>query len=127
MSLILVADDNAQNLYLARILLELAGHQVDQAENGEAAIQAVKSKQYDVVLMDIQMPILDGLTATRRILQEMSEAPPIVALTARVMLGDRESFLAAGCQGYIEKPISAKQFAAQVESFIDTPDSRGKL
>ena len=65
------------------------------------------------------MPVLDGLEATRRIKENLAEAPPIIALTARAMLGDREAILAAGCDGYIEKPIDPRTFAEQVEAFLN--------
>jgi two-component system cell cycle response regulator DivK len=117
MSKILIADDNAQNLYLARFLLEQQGHDIDEAHNGEEAVQAVHAKAYDLVLMDIQMPIMDGLQATT-IIKAGSAAPVVVALTAKAMAGDQERILAAGCDGYIAKPISPTGFAEQVQAYL---------
>jgi len=119
MSNILIADDNAQNLYLARYLLEQAGHQIDEVENGALAVEAVHYKNYDLILMDIQMPVLDGLSAIRQILTEIKSPPPIVALSAKVMVGDRDVFLAAGCDGFIEKPISADDFAVNIGRYLE--------
>jgi len=117
MSKILIADDNAQNLYLARFLLEKQGHQVDEAVNGALAVEAVNNNIYDLILMDIQMPVLDGLGATRQI-KSQSNPPVIVALTAKAMPGDAAKILAAGCDGYISKPIESSSFSNQVESYL---------
>ena len=120
MGKILIADDNAENLYLARFLLEKAGHTVEEAHNGEEAMAAVvKNPAFDLVLMDVQMPVLDGLEATRRI-KVGNNAPPIVALTAQAMAGDREAILTAGCDGYIEKPINPETFMANVERYLSS-------
>ena len=117
MSKILIADDNSQNLYLARFLLEQRGHEVAEAHNGEEAVKAMVVQEYDLVLMDIQMPVMDGLDATRRIKEKGSSAP-IVALTARAMAGDEEKIRGAGCDGYINKPIEPDKFANQVEVYL---------
>ena len=117
MSKILIADDNAQNLYLARFLLEQKGHEIDEVHNGEEAVQAVSAKGYDLVLMDIQMPVMDGLQATK-IIKAEADAPVVVALTAKAMAGDQERILAAGCDGYIAKPIAPNTFADQVQAYL---------
>ncbi len=114
---ILIVDDNAQNLYLARFLLEHNGYTVCEAASGEQAVAAVQSNSPALVLMDIQMPGMDGLEATRRI-QATTNAPTVVALTAKVMAGDRESILAAGFDGYIQKPIEPGSFVAMVETYL---------
>lgn len=119
MSKLLIADDDPQNLYLERFLMERRGHQVNDASDGGEAVAAACGESFDLILMDIQMPVLDGLEATRRIKENLAEAPPIIALTARAMLGDREAILAAGCDGYIEKPIDPRTFAEQVEAFLN--------
>jgi len=118
---ILIADDNAQNLYLARFLLEHAGYRVCQASNGEEAVRAARSEQPALILMDIQMPGMDGLEATRQI-KARGGAPRVVALTAKVMSGDREAILAAGCDGYIQKPISPDNFVARVAAYLPAGD-----
>jgi len=119
--LILIADDNAHNLYLARFLLEKKGYQVCEAHNGDEAVAICQAETPTLILMDIQMPGMDGLEATQRIKSSTSISPPIVALTARAMSGDREAILAAGCDGYIEKPIDPDNFVAGVEHYLPEP------
>ncbi|MBL1274987.1 MAG: response regulator [Ectothiorhodospiraceae bacterium] len=114
---ILVVDDNAQNLYLARYLLEQKGYTVSEARNGEDAVAVNQAEKPVLILMDIQMPGMDGLEATRCIKNQAS-APCVVALTARAMSGDRERILAAGCDGYIEKPIDPENFVGKVEGYL---------
>lgn len=114
---IIIADDNAQNLYLARFLLAQAGYAVREAHNGEEAVALSRAERPSLILMDIQMPVMNGLEATRYIKSQPS-APLIVALTARAMSGDRERILAAGCDGYIEKPIDPATFVGRVESYL---------
>jgi len=117
MSNILIADDNEHNRYIARFLLEDAGHTVEQVENGEDAVQEAPKGEFDLVLMDIQMPGMDGIEATKQ-LKSAGFAVPIVALTAKAMRGDREEILAAGCDGYISKPFEVDAFVAEVEKYI---------
>jgi CheY-like chemotaxis protein len=104
---VLVAEDNKINQQLAKMLLQNAGHQVDIVENGEEAVDAVSSGDYDIVLMDVQMPVLDGLQATKRIraLPSPKNAVVIIALTAHAMAGAREEYLAAGMDDYLSKPL----------------------
>ena len=104
---ILLAEDNKINQQLVTMLLRKAGHQVDVADNGELAVEAVSSGEYDVVLMDVQMPILDGVQATARIrtLPPPKDAVPIIALTAHAMTGAKEEYLAAEMDDYLSKPI----------------------
>ena len=117
MSKILIVDDNAQNLYLARFLLERNGHDVDEAYNGQEAVDAAAKCKYDLVLMDIQMPVMGGIEATREI-KRHNPAQLVVALTAKVMSGDREAILRSGCDGVIEKPIEPTHFASRIEAYI---------
>ncbi len=119
--LILVADDNAHNLYLARFLLEKKGYQVCEAHNGDEAIAVCRAETPSLILMDIQMPGMNGLEATQCIKSSTPIPPPIVALTARAMSGDRETILAAGCDGYIEKPIDPDNFVTRVENYLPEP------
>jgi len=119
--LILVTDDNAHNLYLARFLLEKKGYQVCEARSGDEAVAICQVESPTLILMDIQMPGMDGLEATHRIKSNTSISPPIVALTARAMSGDRETILAAGCDGYIEKPIDPGNFVTRVEHYLPEP------
>jgi GAF domain-containing protein/CheY-like chemotaxis protein len=111
---ILVAEDNAVNQKVALRLLERMGYAADLAGNGLEAIAALERKRYDIVLMDVQMPELDGLEATRRIVARWSpaERPSIVAMTANAMDGDREMCLAAGMDDYISKPIRPAELEA---------------
>jgi CheY-like chemotaxis protein len=112
---ILLAEDNAVNQKLALRLLERMGYRADVAENGLAAISAVEGSTYDVILMDVQMPELDGLEATRRIRRRWpGDRPRIVAMTANAMDGDREACLAAGMDDYIAKPIAPEALQASL-------------
>jgi CheY-like chemotaxis protein len=113
---ILLAEDNPVNQKLALRLLERMGYRADVAGNGLEAIAALEGAVYDVVLMDIQMPELDGLEATRRIRRRWpgDEGPRIVAMTANAMDGDREACLAAGMDDYIAKPIAPEALQASL-------------
>ena len=104
---ILLAEDNVVNQKLALRLLQQMGYRADLASNGLEAIQSLERQTYDVVLMDVQMPELDGLDATRRIVERWPAGarPRIIAMTANAMQGDREACLAAGMDDYVTKPI----------------------
>jgi CheY-like chemotaxis protein len=108
---ILLVEDNAVNQKLALRLLEQMGYRADLAGNGLEAIQAVGRQKYDVVLMDVQMPEMDGLEASRRICARWprGERPHIVAMTANAMQGDRERCLEAGMDDYVSKPIRVNE------------------
>jgi signal transduction histidine kinase/ActR/RegA family two-component response regulator/streptogramin lyase len=109
---ILLAEDNAVNQRLARIMLERLGHSVAAVENGRQAVDAVDSQAFDVILMDVQMPEMDGFEATAEIrrMQQASASPrvPIVALTAHAMSGDRDQCLQAGMDGFLAKPFQTR-------------------
>ena len=113
---ILVAEDNVVNQRLALRLLEKLGYRADVVANGLEAIEAVERQAYDLVLMDVQMPEMDGVQATQRILERWAdgERPWIVAMTAEVMRGDREGFLAAGMNDYVAKPIRPQELIAAI-------------
>jgi CheY-like chemotaxis protein len=103
---LLMAEDNEINRKLADLLFKRQQLILDFAINGEEAVSAVKETSYDLVFMDIEMPILSGIEATQKIQKDLGEkAPPIIALTAHAMDGDRERFLAAGMSDYLTKPI----------------------
>jgi CheY-like chemotaxis protein len=113
---ILVAEDNAVNQKLVLRLLERHGYAADVVENGLQAVAAVAEADYDLVLMDLQMPELDGLEATRRILANRPDsAPRIVALTANAMAEDRAMCIAAGMHDYLSKPIRPEELVAVLE------------
>jgi PAS domain S-box-containing protein len=109
---ILVAEDNAINQKLVLMMLAKFGYSADVAANGSEAVAAVQRQSYDVVLMDVQMPEMDGLAATREIHRRSSAPPRIVAMTANVMAGDREACLNAGMADYLGKPIRSDELAA---------------
>ena len=113
---ILVVDDNLVNQKLALRLLSRMGYEADTAANGLEAVTAVERQAYDLVLMDVQMPEMDGFEATRTILEGMpsEDLPRIVAMTANAMDGDRERCAAAGMHGYVSKPIRVEEFVAAV-------------
>ena len=113
---ILVAEDNEMNQKLLRAMLKRDGHDVEIVANGLQAIDAVVRGNYDLVLMDIQMPEMDGVTATQRIRSLPGEVRdiPIIAVTANAMKGQREEYLAAGLDDYVSKPIDADVLAAVV-------------
>jgi CheY-like chemotaxis protein len=118
---ILVADDNVINQKVLKRMLEKLGHVVALAANGQEAIDAVSTETYDVVLMDVQMPVMDGIaaTATIRAREQVSHAHmPIVAVTADAMQGDKERFLAAGMDGYISKPIGRAELIATLAAAV---------
>jgi len=122
---ILVAEDNAVNQKLALRLLQQMGYRADLASNGIEAVESVQRQTYDVVLMDVQMPEMDGLDATRRIcaLQQAAQRPRIVAMTANAMQGDREMCIAAGMDGYLTKPIRVDRL---VEALNEIPARRDR-
>jgi CheY-like chemotaxis protein len=118
---ILLAEDGLVNQKVAVSLLEQRGHEVMVANDGQEALAALERRSFDVVLMDVQMPTMDGLEATaliRRKEQESGLHTPIIAMTAYAMKGDRERCLAAGMDGYIAKPIRAKDLYAVVEGIV---------
>jgi CheY-like chemotaxis protein len=104
---ILLAEDNVVNQKLALRILQQMGYRADLASNGIEAVESVERQTYDVILMDVQMPEMDGLEASRRITAKWSagERPRIVAMTANAMQGDREMCIAAGMDDYLTKPI----------------------
>src|SRR5262249_41269609 len=110
---ILVAEDNAVNQRVAKLILAKLGYTADMVGNGIEALSALGDQRYDVVLMDVQMPELDGLETTRRIIAEYGvERPRIVAMTANAMESDREECFAAGMDDYVAKPIRPDELAA---------------
>ena len=118
-SRILLIEDNEQNRYLARFLLEQGGHEVLQAETGPLGLTMAAQTKPDLILLDIQLPGMDG-HAVARTLKSNAElrSIPVVAVTSYAMSGDREKCLEAGAEGYIEKPINPETFLAEIEAFL---------
>ncbi|HWY55925.1 MAG TPA: response regulator [Terriglobales bacterium] len=118
---ILLAEDNRVNQVLAVRLLEKRGHRVALVETGKAALEALQNESFDLILMDVQMPELDGLETTERIREDEKTTGkhiPIVAMTAHAMIGDRERCLGAGMDAYISKPLSVKNLFATIEGLF---------
>ncbi|HUP06229.1 MAG TPA: response regulator, partial [Caldimonas sp.] len=125
---ILLAEDNTVNQQLALLLLESMGYRADVASNGVEAVEAVNRLPYDLVLMDVQMPEMDGLEATRRIRADGPNTQPrIVAMTANAMQGDREACLAAGMDDYLAKPIRPEQLAAAIAATPNRAADRPRI
>ncbi|MBZ0273590.1 response regulator [bacterium] len=107
------------NMMLAADLLELAGYDVLQARSAEIGMRIAREEKPDLILMDVQLPGMDGLTATRALADDAETAAiPVVALTSHAMRGDEQKALDAGCKGYIAKPIDANTFAKVVTGHV---------
>ncbi len=113
---ILVIEDNEQNLYLVRFILERSGYEVFDARDGQSGIEMAALHKPDLILLDIQLPVMDGYAVARNLRQNPDLADtPIVAVTSYAMPGDREKAMEAGCNGYIEKPIDPDSFVGKME------------
>jgi two-component system cell cycle response regulator DivK len=119
MSTILIVEDNPDNRKLAGTILEFAGYQVLQADDAVAGMALARSRQPALILMDIQLPGMDGLTATRLLKGDpQTRAIPVLAVTAFAMRGDEERILAAGCDGYLAKPFDYKDLLGRVTDLL---------
>ncbi len=117
---ILLIEDNEQNRYLATFMLEQSGYRVVSAADGVGGIEAAGRIGPDLILLDIQLPKMDGYAVARALRENPSlQATPIVAVTSYAMVGDREKSLAAGCNGYIEKPINPDTFVDEISRFLE--------
>ena len=117
--LILVVDDNDAGLELVRFVLEIEGFRVETAGSSAEVLRRLKTHTPDLILMDVQLPGQDGLSLTRQLKADPATLQiPIVALTAHAMDGDREQALAAGCSGYVTKPINTRTFGDEVKEFL---------
>ncbi len=124
---ILVIEDNEQNLYLVRFILEQRDYEVFAAMDGKSGIEMAALLEPDLILLDIQLPVMDGYAVARNLRQNPDLAnTPIVAVTSYAMSGDREKVMEAGCNGYIEKPIDPDTFVAQVEQHLIIRDQQRK-
>jgi two-component system cell cycle response regulator DivK len=129
---VLIVEDNPANMTLAVFLLESAGHHVLSATDAEAGLAIARGEQPALILMDIQLPGMDGLTATMQLKADAATRHiPVIALTAFAMKGDEERIRAAGCDGYIDKPMRYKEFLSTISAHLASaggasfPDSGG--
>jgi two-component system cell cycle response regulator DivK len=117
---ILLIEDNDQNRYMATFLLEKHGHEVESAVDGPSGIELASRLQPSLILLDIQLPKMDGYAVARELRRNPVLADtPVVAVTSYAMPGDREKTIAAGCNGYIEKPINPDTFVAEIERYLN--------
>jgi two-component system cell cycle response regulator DivK len=122
---ILLIEDNEQNRYLTKFLLEKNGYEVHTASDGAMGVEMAGQILPHLILLDIQLPTMDGYAVAQGLRQNAAlAATPIVAVTSYAMTGDREKAMAAGCDGYIEKPINPATFAEEVGRYLK--DGRGK-
>lgn len=120
MKKVLVVEDNQDNLKLISYALRRAGYELVTATSGEDGIELAHAEQLAFILMDINLPGMDGLETTRRIrASDIDGGLPIIAITSFAMVGDRERILAAGCNGYVEKPIDPLVIVDQIHSIIE--------
>jgi two-component system, cell cycle response regulator DivK len=116
---VLYIEDNEQNLYLITFILQAKSYEVLQARSGEDGIHLAEQSRPDLILLDIQLPEMDGYEVAKRLRSNPGLAKtPIVALTSYAMAGDREKALSSGCDGYIEKPINPETFITQMEAHL---------
>jgi two-component system, cell cycle response regulator DivK len=116
---ILVVEDQEDNRQILRDLLTSAGYEIIQAENGEEALAAAARERPDLILMDIQLPVLDGYEATRRIKADPAlHAIPIIAVTSYALSGDEGKARAAGCDAYVTKPYSPRALLAKIREYV---------
>ena len=123
---ILLAEDNPVNQRLARLLLEKQGHGVAVAANGAEALEAVGREVFDLVLMDVQMPVMDGLECTRAIRERergTARRLPVVAMTAHALRADRERCLESGMDGYVSKPVRVRELSEAIERYAATSEA----
>jgi CheY-like chemotaxis protein len=120
---ILIVEDNPDSMKLFRMVLEVAGHTVTGLPGGERLVETVRAERPELILLDIQLPGEDGFQLQERLVRTGEPLPPIVALTAHAMAGDKERTLAAGFDGYLTKPIDVTAFAQVVEGFLHARDS----
>jgi two-component system cell cycle response regulator DivK len=116
---ILVVEDQEDNRRIVRDLLTATDYEVTEAENGEEALTAVARQRPDLILMDIQLPVMDGYEATRRIKADPQlRAIPIIAVTSYALSGDEEKARAAGCDDFVPKPYSPRQLLAKIRKYL---------
>lgn len=125
--LILIIEDNEQNMYLMTFLLEKNGYKVNQARTGKEGIRLALEVQPDAILLDIQLPELDGYGVAKALRNNHAlKQVPIIAVTSYAMVGDKEQILAAGATGYIEKPINPNTFIQQLQEYLPPLPDNGR-
>lgn len=126
--IVLYIEDNEQNYYLVNVLLKTKDYSVLWAQDGQEGIEKADQSRPDLILLDIQLPVMDGYEVAGRLRSnpELTKIP-IVAVTSYAMSGDREKALSAGCNGYIEKPIDPDTFLAQIDMYLPGADSAGNV
>ena len=116
---ILVVEDQADNRQIIRDMLSSTDYEISEAENGEQALASIANQRPDLILMDIQLPIMDGYTATTRIKADPAlRSIPIIAVTSYALNGEEERARAAGCDDYVPKPFSPRQLLAKIRNFL---------
>jgi len=118
MKKILLIEDNEDNAFLFRTLIATRDYQLIEARTGLQGVELAGKEELDLILMDIQLPDINGLEATRRIRDAQGEETPIIAVTSYAMTGDKERCLLAGCNGYIEKPINPQDFLHDIDKYL---------
>ncbi len=116
---VLIIEDNEQNMYMLTFLLEAENYEVIQSLSGKAGVEMAKNDKPDIILLDIQLPEMDGYAVAKniRMIDEL-KATPIIAVTSYAMPGDKEKCIESGATGYIEKPINPDTFISQMKSFL---------
>ena len=115
---ILMAEDNVINQRVGKLILQRAGFDIDLVSDGYGAVEAHRSKAYDIILMDCQMPMMDGFEASKLIRQLRQDQPVIIAVTANALIGEREKCLEAGMDDYLSKPFQADQLVSLVRKWV---------
>ncbi len=119
MKRVLVVEDNENNIYLIRFILQKNGFESIEARDGAAGVELAVKEKPDLILMDIQLPVLDGYEATKRIkAMEETKDIPVIALSSYAMVGDKEKAMNCGCDGYIEKPINPDTILSEIKKYL---------
>lgn len=122
---ILVVDDNPVNLKLASDVLEAEGYSIERARDAKEALEVINRTDLDLILMDIELPGIDGLTLTKMLKADKATREiPVIAITAFAMRGDDQKAYEAGCQGYIAKPIDTRKFPGQIAEYLKNRDKK---
>jgi two-component system, cell cycle response regulator DivK len=127
MAKILVIEDNEQNMYLCTFILNSHHHDVIQARSGREGVEIAKTALPDLIILDIQLPEMDGYAVAREIKKNpVTSRVPIIAVTSYAMAGDRERVLSAGCEGYVEKPINPETFMSEIAQHLSSRNDHGR-